>query len=488
MKSIENLIVEVDSIQAELSRRDSSFFTSFVMRDPATKKYFVQEPLHQRWHRCWNSYLWNLNEAPREHGKSEQVVAWLIWMLGKNPNLRIKYISNSDEQAAKRVNHIGSLIQTNDRIKLVFPKLAPDYDNRWTQHAITVKRTIQSAEPSIEGFGVLSSGTGVRADILVFDDVCDFENTIKNPAMIPKVKEAYYNKWINTLVDNGRVIYIFTRWHEKDLSHELIKNSIHDSASKTMTAQTYHYTCDLINDNLDPICSLWPRERLEARLGAIGKRAFARNFQGRAMSSDECIFSSIDACLDYNLSPEQIDERWPRFMGVDIGHRTDDEAAYTVLFTIAVAPDGRRYVVDVDRGRWISTLVADKIFNKWRQIGHQAIFVENNAYQQSLIDWIRQLSSARGMTLPIKGFTTGQNKLDTNLGLPSLAIEIENRRWVVPMAGRRHDATCKCGFCVWIDELKSWPVGEYCDTVMASWFAREAANIGSRHGIMVTGL
>jgi hypothetical protein len=43
------------------------------------------------------------------------------------------------------------------------------------------------------------------------------------------------------------------------------------------------------------------------------------------------------------------------------------------------------------------------------------------------------------------------------------------------MGNKEHEPDCECGFCIWKKEMGAHPVGEAADTVMASWFAREAA-------------
>jgi len=104
--------------------------------------------------------------------------------------------------------------------------------------------------------------------------------------------------------------------------------------------------------------------------------------------------------------------------------------------------------------------------------------VENNAYQTALIEWIAEIGRK---DIPIVGFTTGKNKLDLTIGLPSLAVEIENRAWAIPRA-RRHAAFCTCNDCKWIQEMSNYPIGRTTDIVMAMWMAREAARKGGRMG------
>lgn len=421
--------------------------------------------------------MWNLIEGPRYHGKSEQlVIARPLWEIGKRHNIRIKVISNTDGEAVKRVVAIRDHIEHNPEVHDVFPKLRKG--SPWKDHKITVDRpAIGVKDPTLEGFGILSSGTGGRADLLVLDDVVDMDNAIKNPALIDKVIDAYENKWINTLARNARVIFIFTRWHERDLSHRLIRQAIVDNIQKS-TREQYKYTVDVIDDNLNPICpSMMNKEELKARLGSIGSRAFARGFQGRAMSAEEQIFSMIGSCVDTELTVEEITKRgYPNYGGMDLGHRKGRDKARTAIATIAVDPDTKKkYWLSVKAGRWSSPDSARKAIRAHKDYQYRRLNVENNAYQEAFLEWTREMEDSNGLRYVLKPFTTGKNKADEELGLPSLAVEMENGQWIIPHGERKFGPSCDCEFCATINEFLAHPIGEFSDRMMAVWFASEAA-------------
>ncbi len=100
------------------------------------------------------------------------------------------------------------------------------------------------------------------------------------------------------------------------------------------------------------------------------------------------------------------------------------------------------------------------------------VVVENNAYQQALIDWMKTI----GSNVNIIPFTTGKQKADEFLGLPGLAAEFANGLWEIPFSEEHGPVGlgCTCGKCMLIAELEEHPFGD-CDTVMAIWFARFAA-------------
>lgn len=481
-------IVEQEAHYVVLARKDPSFFVSYIMTDPQTGLNFEQDRIHHHGHQCISDCLWSAIELPREHGKTEQyVIGRTIWELGKNNNLRIKIVSNTEGEAMKRTSAIADHILNNERVQAVFPNLVPHPKGDWSKSKITVKRDMAGIkDPSIEAYGILSAATGGRADILIADDVCDFENTIKNPALMPKVIEAYRNKWVNLLTTEARIIYVFTRWHEKDLSHDIIRTNanLYDPIQrKEIPKETFGYLKYVIDEiKMNSISKLWPKERLIARKKSIGKRAFARNFCGRAMTSDEALFSHIDNYINWDMN-RNCHETWLRFTGVDVGHREASEGsdfAYTAFFTGVVRPDDKKKIpIDIERGRWHPSVAGDKLIAHMRRNNSQMCFVENNGAQQMLIEWTKEKMARLNVSFPIKGYFTGKQKMDEETGLPAMAVDMENNNWVIPMNdGREHGRdgdSCQCGFCVWLDEMKCWPVSDFFDVGMASWLFYQAS-------------
>lgn len=106
------------------SRRDPNDFVSFCFTDPGG------EPLRQgEVHRDLQAFLSAnrkaLVELPRDHGKSTQVCARLLWELGHDPGLRIKIVCASEALAAERGRFIREAIVNNRQLPLVFPNLRP---------------------------------------------------------------------------------------------------------------------------------------------------------------------------------------------------------------------------------------------------------------------------------------------------------------------------------------------------------------------------
>lgn len=334
----------LEAAQAELARRDVNAFCEFVMRDPKGHPW-RQAAFHAEWQALLplEGPARVLIGAPREFAKSSQMaVARCLWELGRNPELRIKEICSSDDLGAKLVGEIGRHILHNPRVCRVFPALRPDPEGPWTRTQLRVARKSLSKDPSIEAHGVLSTGVGGRADLLVFDDVCDQRTSVLLPAMRDQVKRVFYETWLNLLGPSGRAVYVATVWHPADLTVEL-RNS-------GQWTTWWRGARDELSGQL-----LWPErwddDALRRREAEIGSRAFARQFQLQAVSDEERLFrqSAIQRCRDarYEVGRQQVPADWPRFAGVDMAASLGKKASYTVVFVTAVCPDGRRLPVEI---------------------------------------------------------------------------------------------------------------------------------------------
>lgn len=233
----------------------------------------------------------------------------------------------------------------------------------------------------------------------------------------------------------------------------------------------------------------WPAERLkQEQLG--NPRSFARGFEMKAYTDAELWFPSFKGCFTPGVVVGDIIRRgWPTYAGVDLAGA---KRPGNVIFVVAVDDGGRRYPVEILRGGWTAPETAKQIYGvSQRHQNLRYFMVENNGYQQSLIDFIKSEPSWPGLYYKVESFTTGQrNKADVNYGLRSLEIEFSKKQWVVPeseFAG--HPPACQCGWCAWRQEMANYPFAGEGDTAMACWFAREAiARLGGGRSSGSSGL
>jgi predicted phage terminase large subunit-like protein len=230
-------------------------------------------PIHRQLQTFLTAHTRALIELPRDHGKSTQVCARLIWELGRNPGLRIKIVCASEALAIERGRFVRDAIAGNPHLRFIFPTLQPSAP--WTATQFTVTRPAQIIGPSVAAFGVGAASTGARADLLVCDDIVDVR-ALRSKADRDRVRSYFHENLVNLLEPDGRLWCLFTPWHVDDLNSHLKRNG-----------EFAHFR-RAVGDDLEPIWpEHWPRERLAQRRREIGEISFARAYRLQCLSDEE---------------------------------------------------------------------------------------------------------------------------------------------------------------------------------------------------------
>jgi len=196
-----------------------------------TQQSTIHRVMHLHFEYCWSVGVFPAILAPFNHGKTVQlVVNRIAYELGHDQTLRCKIVSNTDPRALERAMGVKQLI-FSPAYRLAFPgvRLATPEQVRKlgraakvTQHAMYLDRPGMAIDPSVHAVGVTTSGTGGRADLLLFDDVVDQNNAIDKPELRTKIISQFENVWIQRLEPGGRAGYLGTAWHQADLTHTLM--------------------------------------------------------------------------------------------------------------------------------------------------------------------------------------------------------------------------------------------------------------------------
>lgn len=464
---------DTDIYLNSLARTDANIGLEYYIKD-SNGKSIIQSEIHKeiQWHidECQKRSIRYCGIlAPWGHGKTEQVVIGrTLQYLGENHNNRIFVVCNTDDNAMARVSSVSRYISEDKDYNILFPNIKPAKIGDWTKHKLIVERESKSKDGSVEAWGVNTSGTGSRCDILIFDDPVDLRNAILNPALREQVKSSFKNVWLPRLTPDGFCIYIATIWHNDDVTSELLVNPEWKFLTMKISEDFESIECRSAFKGKYKIPlweGYWDKKALISRLNVIGKRAFNRGFRQEALTDEDKTFPSSEKIFKEGIRiSDVVQPNWPRVMGIDpFGQQV-------VLFTLAYNPHNfKRYPIDIVRRKFDPKATVIEMIVQFDKHRHQIIVCENNAAQDAIRQWAMEKGRA---DMPIIPFCTGKQKADPALGLPSMEVEFANDAWIVAM-GKRHDADCLCGFCAWRSELYNHPLAKASDTVMASWFARE---------------
>ncbi len=190
---------------------------------------------------------------------------------------------------------------------------------------------------------------------------------------------------------------------------------------------------------------------------------------------EELMFPSFTNCFNQITADELRKRGLPAYIGVDLAGKTRKGNSIAVVGLEPVSQ--RRAMLEIRYGAWSSPQTAGVLAEVCSRYNVQFIQVENNAYQDAIIDWVKKEKGEFPYWTKVEAFTTGANKADPQYGLPALEIEFKNRAWIIPYGEwEGHPSTCKCDWCHWSREFGNFPKYTSWDGVMATWFARDALN------------
>jgi len=375
---------------------------------------------------------------------------------------------NGAENAKKILSSIARVLLWEKRYKLLFPHVKPSRLRFWTKERIYVERSKVYKDPTVEVYGILSSGAGGRCDILIADDIID-NRLVATPGLKRKVRSAFFDVFMNMLeVRGSQVVYIGTRWDSDDLTSELLNNTAFEFRKMYV-----------VNETFDPLWpQVWTREELYRRWKQ-DPYSFDKAFRQRPVSSEtmfpyELFVVHSKWLLGTHPDPPEFagvdPSRIRAYTGVDLssGHGRD----YTVIFTIKVdTTTKKRWPVEIIRMRAPAPEIARAVLRTYETWKPEVVMVESNASQRMLLDWIGEFK-----TLPIKPyFTTDKKKYSLTSGIQSLRVELENKMWILP--SWEHVPDCDCPWCEWRREVLAFPNSPRDDCVIGWWLAREAYRI-----------
>lgn len=469
----------------------------------------------------WCSVLGNkkrykriVDAAPRNHSKSTEFsVNYPLWEIADDSNVRILLVSGVDSQSASFLREIKGRIERDQSYVDFAGQLKPPMPEKWTDKEIILKRTrTDIKDPTISTTSVEGTILSKRADIIICDDLLNFENT-RTPEQRQKIKD-----WFNLVLlpvlepKTGRLIVVGTIWQVGDLMEDLLKDPTFDFRKRyqaiikepgdgTPQKSLWEQWCSLFVEERDDnreraeafrdehrtemdagIEVLWPQRFSYDELYMLrysDPYAFARAYMNDPASrpSQKIKREWIERALkrgaklklqdEPHLKPEYVDLTT---YGLDLAisqESSSDDTCGLVLDKTQYDWEGNKagtYIVrNIKRGKMTAGETRALVTTDFYAIRPHGIRVETVAYQEAMA---RDLNDAG---IPVKGHRTGSEKWDSAVGVNSIALMLEHDQLVLP--SDPHDARTKELVGKLVAEMLAFPEGHTGDSLMALWFA-----------------
>jgi len=376
---------------ARIARLDPCVFAQYVMKHEETGRGIFLAPMHRAWHdllsRNDRLVLWSHVEA----GKSTQVsTARVLWEIGRDPSLRVLILSAAHAQSAKLIGTLAAYIENSTELHEVFPDLVPTKRTfePWKPLSgqLTVRRATVSKDATITAAGVHSSILGARYDLVVIDDILDFENTRtleQRKRLVDWLQATVHGR----LTRKGRMWVVGTAWHPGtgasdpgDALHFYARQFSSDGVQRAFK----YPVVDERGQSRWP--EQWPSDRIEKRRQSMTSMEFARQMLCQARDDSQSRFKQeyVDVALGRGREKtmayalRNIPVGCKTYTGVDLAVQRHSAADLTVLTTIIVHPNGDRELLEIQSGRWAGPDIVSKIVDVHHRY-QSVVIVENNS-------------------------------------------------------------------------------------------------------------
>lgn len=142
--------------------------------------------------------------AFRHSGKSTVLGIFIACVLYLRPQTRILVLSAETTLASRMVSHIRHILENHP----LCSDLIPANRKEWSSGRITVNRPLGIREPSVICQGIHGNITGMRADLIICDDI-EVPNTSNTPQKRENLRERL-RELDFILSPDGAIIYIGT--------------------------------------------------------------------------------------------------------------------------------------------------------------------------------------------------------------------------------------------------------------------------------------
>lgn len=347
--------------ERELCRRN---LLAFVMKvNPAYKPGWVHRVLCRKLEKFAQDIadgksprlmIW----MPPRHGKSELASrSFPPWFLGKFPHMEVIACSYAASLALKFSRKARSLARE------------PFYKNLFN---VELDPEQQSAENwlTTKGGGYMPAGvqgpiTGNGAHCLLIDDPVKNREEADSANTQESIKDWYTSTAYTRLAPGGGVCIIQTRWSDADLSGWQIQEMLDGSEENwevlnfpaiATKDEPFRKAGEALHPDRYPIEALRRIERV------VGERDFGALYQQNPVP-DEGAYFTKDMIRNYRTVDLPEPSVLTYYTAWDFAIAKGEENDYTVGITVAFDKQDRIFIVDVQRGKWDSYEIVEKILD-----------------------------------------------------------------------------------------------------------------------------
>lgn len=365
---------------------------------------------------------------PRSFGKSTinaraHTIQWLL----NFPDIALLLVQSNISKAEDLLDSVRSHFQYNNLFREIFPEYCPqkkvaDFGNR-ERFTLPNRQDKHRAEPSVYAVSIEKSTQGYHFDVIKHSDIVGPDN-VKTSDQIENIKKMF-GMYKKLLVDLDDWIDVEgTRYHFADLYGKIIEDHqnapvemrewlIHcrgcykkDTKGRPYTFQPEEMDLPYLLDKDGKFISWWP-ERFPTFELEKERRTDDEMFATQMLNNPNDLSQSerpFDLKYYTEISPEDF-RKVPiayREMTVDTAETTGARSDYTAITVCAVDGAGRRYVEDIEHGKFNPDQIVDNLFAMYLRYKPAKVKIEETGFVRALKSTVLRHSDKLGIYLPIE--------------------------------------------------------------------------------------
>tara|TARA_R110002096_G_scaffold279521_1_gene473727 strand:- start:680 stop:2155 length:1476 start_codon:yes stop_codon:yes gene_type:complete len=389
------------------------------------ENYMEQEPgefvplgeMHSEWEKTFGKGTHTAIICARGHLKTSWALSNLAYHMLTQRNFRALYISATLEQAWDKLEQFEELCRRSWRLQGMMKKKRGDEVGAWRKGA---KYFNNGSRVHAASIGKALEGPHVH--MIILDDVLQEFPSITDENVIHYIKRVV----MPMRLPDERILLVGTQKRINDAT---------DWVTESPQWNVVRHPA-LLDDETPRWPEYWTLPRLEEEKYTMGSRAFESEYMLNPLDPESAVipYGVLNSCLDKGANMGLAPEGWETIMGVDLAVGMDtrnDETSYTVV--AFNRETGMRHLLY----NWTGKIQAQG--NAWldaqlltlRQLSERfkpfKIIVESNGYQRLVVHAAQQLEG-----VPVEGHNTGREKHKVDIGIPGIAVRMEQGKYVIP--------------------------------------------------------
>lgn len=445
----------------ELALADKATFASWPLG-------YDLPPHQEEWCDLIQKYKDLVIMAPARHGKSTIFsVINSVHEITRDRGIRIGLVCNKDSLAKDILREIKWHLENNEALINTYGEFKPKKADKWSEWQIQVSNniyTIRRKDATISALGAMSAIKGLSFDLLLGDDIVDEKNS-SNADKCNALWDWLWSVLIPRCMPGAAKKFMGTAENEMDIYHRFLEDN---RGFKVIKQQA------IIDEQSKKV--LWPEERPYewlAGLRSANYASFMKTYQNTVVNNEIVKIGTdkINACYDASRTllpmgmPPEIRSRYKYIlMSVDPAWTQRKTSAYAVIMTVGVTHvDEQREVIDIFREKVSYDQLFQWIKNKYYALLPHLVIVESNQMQIKLAQEIQNAS------IPTKSIYTSGKKNDIDVGIPMVYSIISTEKLKLPSGDTAsHHLSSQL-----MNEILSYPHGQYSDMLMALYFIEQ---------------